>query len=169
LSDVEPAYIQYLQYRFEWSDWTIQTIAWKCLSLAIQRIHRDVLVTKVCSKLLPTADTLLYRRRYQNHNTCIMCQHCKTFEHMIRCESPTRIKWRIQFMCALRKRLEYLETEFSIGDTLCTSLSEWLDTGMVDVNKYPRRFHNAINTQTTIGWRHFFSGCLSQEWLHLQE
>lgn len=164
---VEPEYIQYLQYRFEWSDSTIQTIAWKCLSLAIQRIRRDVLVTKVCNELLPTADTL-YKRRYQNHNKCILCQRRETIEHMLRCKSPTRIKWRIRFICALRKRLEYLETEFSIGETLCTSLSEWLDTGLVDTDKYPRRFHDAINTQTTIGWRHFFSGRISQEWLHLQ-
>ena len=165
---VEPAYIQYLQYRFEWPDSTIQIIAWKCLSLAIQRIRRDVLITKVCNELLPTADTL-YRRKYQNHNTCILCNDCETIEHMLRCESPTRIKWRIQFMCSLRKRLEYLETEFSIGETLCTSISEWLETGVVDVNNYPTRFHAAINTQTMIGWRHFFAGRLSQDWLHLQE
>jgi formate dehydrogenase assembly factor FdhD len=62
------------------------------------------------------------------------------------------IKWRIQFMCALRKRLEYLETGFSIEETLCTSISEWLETGTVDVNNYPAGFHAAINTQTTIGW-----------------
>jgi hypothetical protein len=88
---------------------------------------------------------------------------------MLRCKSASRIKWKIQFMCALRKRLEYLETEFSIGETLCTSISEWLETGTVDVDKYPARFHDAITTQTTIGWRHFFAGRLSQGWLQLQE
>jgi len=165
---VEPAYIQYLQYRFEWADSTLQTIAWKCLSLAIQRIRRDVLVTKVCNELLPTAETL-YRRKYQNHDTCILCNNRETIEHMLRCKSASRIKWKIQFMCALRKRLEYLETEFSIGETLCTSISEWLETGTVDVDKYPARFHDAITTQTTIGWRHFFAGRLSQGWLQLQE
>ena len=164
---VEPAYIQYLQYRFEWSDSTIQTIAWKCLSLAIQRIRRDVLVTKVCNELLPTAATL-YKRNYQNHDTCILCHHQETIEHMLRCESPTRIKWRIQFMCALRKRLEYLETEFSIGETLCTAISEWLETGIVIIDNYPPRFHAALATQTTIGWRHLFAGRLSQEWLQIQ-
>jgi hypothetical protein len=79
---VEPAYIQYLQYQFEWPDSTIQILAWKCLSLAIQRIRRDVLTTKVCNELLPTADTL-YRRKYQNHNTCIQCNECETIEHML--------------------------------------------------------------------------------------
>jgi hypothetical protein len=165
---VERAYIQYLQYRFEWSDLTIQTIAWKCLSLAIQRIRQDVLVTKVCNELLPTAATL-YKRNYQNHDECILCQQHETIEHMLRCDFPTRIKWRIQFMCALRKRLEYLETEFSIGETLCTAISEWLETGIVNVHNYPPRFHATLNTQTTIGWQHFFSGQLSQEWLHLQK
>jgi hypothetical protein len=37
-------------------------------------------------------------------------------------------------MYALRKRLDYLETEFSIRETICSSLSEWLETGIVDVN-----------------------------------
>jgi hypothetical protein len=34
---VEPEYIAYLQYEFEWSDKIIVLIAWKCLSLAIQK------------------------------------------------------------------------------------------------------------------------------------
>jgi hypothetical protein len=29
---VEPEYIQYLQYRFEWTNETIEIISWKCLS-----------------------------------------------------------------------------------------------------------------------------------------
>jgi hypothetical protein len=52
---VEPEYIEYLQYKFGWSNETITGIAWKCLKLAIQRINRDVLLTKICNDLLPTA------------------------------------------------------------------------------------------------------------------
>jgi hypothetical protein len=55
---VEPEYIQYLQYQFGWPNETIEIIARKCLSLAIQQINQDVLITKVCNDLLPTADTL---------------------------------------------------------------------------------------------------------------
>ena len=38
--------------------------------------------------------------------------------------------------------------DWNILETLCTSISEWLETGVVDVNNYPTRFHAAINTQT---------------------
>jgi hypothetical protein len=69
---VEPEYIQYLQYRFDWPNVTIELIAWKCLSLAIQQINRDVLITKVCNDLLPTAGKLC-KMKYQNHDTCILC------------------------------------------------------------------------------------------------
>jgi hypothetical protein len=55
---VEPEYMQYLQYRFEWSDSTITSIAWKSFQLAVQRIRRDVLITKVCNDILPTAEAL---------------------------------------------------------------------------------------------------------------
>ena len=41
-------------FKFEWSDATIQTIAWKCLQLAIQRLNRDVVLAKICNDLLPT-------------------------------------------------------------------------------------------------------------------
>jgi hypothetical protein len=56
-------------------------------------------------------------------------------------------------MCTLRKRLEYLEIEFSIGETLCTSISKWLETGTVNVDNYPPQLHDTITTQITIGWR----------------
>jgi hypothetical protein len=79
---VEPKYIQYLQYRFSWSNATIEIIAWKCLSLAIQRIDRDVLITKVCNNLLPAAKTL-YKMRYQHHDTCILCHNQETRDHII--------------------------------------------------------------------------------------
>jgi hypothetical protein len=72
-ASVEPAYIQYLQYKFAWSDEAVTMIAWKSLL----RINRDVVITKICNDLLPTAETL-YKRNYQNHNTCILCSKRET-------------------------------------------------------------------------------------------
>jgi hypothetical protein len=97
---VELEYIQYLQYRFEWPNEVIEIISWKCLSLAIQRINRDVLITKVCNDLLPTAATLC-KMKYQHHDTCILCHQQETRDHIIRCTATTRIKWRQQYICAL--------------------------------------------------------------------
>lgn len=41
-------------------------------------------------------------------------------------------------------------------------------SGDVDVTKYPPKYHKVINTQHSIGWRHFLAGKISQEWLRLQ-
>ena len=67
-------------------------------------------------------------------------------------------------LTALRSRFIYLETYFSLA-----AVAEWIQTKTVNVSTYPVKFHKAINTQSHIGWRHIFSGKLSQEWLHLQE
>ena len=160
---VEPEYIQYLQYRFGWPNETIEIIAWKCLSLAIQRIDRDVLVTKVCNDLLPTAETL-YKMKYQFHDTCVLCNNQESRDHIIRCTSPSRIEWRKKYIGALRKRLNKLETSFSLRETISSAVAEWLETGQVDISKYPLKYATAILSQESIGWRHFFAGKLSQEW-----
>jgi hypothetical protein len=65
--------------------------------------------------------------------------------------------------------LDYLETEFAITETLCTAIAEWFETETVEIRKYPVRFHAALTSQETIGWRHLFAGKISQEWLLLQE
>jgi hypothetical protein len=140
----EPEFIQYLQYRFDWPNETIEIIAWKCLSLAIQQINRDVLITKVCNDLLPTADTLC-KMRYQHHDACILCHQHETRDHIISRTAPSRIKWRQQYICALRKRLETIETEFALKETLSTAIAEWLETEEVNVSNYPIKYVNAIN------------------------
>jgi hypothetical protein len=54
-ASVEPTYIQHLQYKFGWSDKIVTSIVWKSLGLTIPRINRDVILTKICNDLLPTA------------------------------------------------------------------------------------------------------------------
>ena len=165
---VEPQYIGYLIRRFEWNEEIVNIISWKSLSLAVQRIQRDVLLTKVCNDLLPTAVTL-HKMQYQNNDTCVMCNQRETRDHIMLCRSPSRIKWKRKLIGSMRKRLEYLETEFEIGEAMCRAVAEWLETGTVDETKYPPRYTQAITTQNMIGWRHLFGGKLSQEWLILQE
>jgi len=49
------------------SDEMIQIVAWKCIRLAIQTLNRDIVLTKICNDLLPTA-AALSKRSYQNHD-----------------------------------------------------------------------------------------------------
>ena len=70
-------------------------------------------------------------------------------------------------LTALRSRFIYQEIEFSLAETFCTAVAEWIETETVNVSTYPVKFQKAINTQSHIRWRHIFSGKVSQEWLHL--
>jgi hypothetical protein len=135
------------------------------LSLAIQRINRDVLITKVCNDLLPTADTLC-KMKYQHHDTCILCHQHETRDHTIRCTAPSRIKLRHQYICALRKRLYSIEIEFALKETLNTAIAEGLETGEVNVRVIVQS--NMRMQSCHIGWRQFFTGKITQEWLKLQ-
>ena len=167
-ASVELTYIQYLQCKFCWSDEIVTSIVWKSLSLAIPRLNRDVVLTKICNDLLPTFTTL-FKIKYQYQDTCALCSKTDTRDRLLRCNEKSRIDWRSQMLTALRSRFIYLETDFSLAETFCTAVAEWIQTKTVNVSTYPVKFHKAINTQSYIGWRHIFSGKLSQEWLHLQE
>ena len=72
-------------------------------------------------------------------------------------------------LTALRSRLTFLETDFPLAETLCTTVAELIETEKVMISKYPTQFHKAIKSQSHIGWQHIFSGKISQEWLKLQE
>ena len=51
---VEPQYIGHFQTKFKWQDSVVNIIAWKNLALAIDRMDRSVLITKICNGYLPT-------------------------------------------------------------------------------------------------------------------
>ena len=60
------------------------------------------------------------------------------------------------------------KTKDSLSDTFNTALTEWLDNNEVDYSKYPIAHQNALYHQYKIGWRHVFTGHISQEWEKLQ-
>ena len=132
---VEPKYMEYLQYKFGWSNDTITGIVWKCLKLATQRINRDVLLTKICNDLLPTA-TVLRKRKYPNSDKCVMCNKQETRDHMMICEAQSQIKWRRSCMSAIRKQMDKMGTESELKVMISTAIAECLETGQVDISQY---------------------------------
>jgi hypothetical protein len=160
-------YIEYLQNLFGWSDEIIGTIAWKCLLLAIRRINCSVLLTKVCKDLLPTAETLS-KYKYQHSNRCTLCDNIETRDHMIQCKADSRCRWRLKLSSALRRKMKTAATKYEVEETLKTALCNWMENGEVDISKFPTKFKTALKSQENIGWRHLFSGKLSQHWLRLQ-
>ena len=158
-----PRYHTYLREKNQWTQQVIADIAWKSLSIAIHRISRDVLVTKCCNNILPTA-TVLKRWNYQRQDTCCLCQSLEDSEHLFRCSHPTRISWRRQSITSLRQRMSTLGFQPIVIDTLATCLTEWLDTGTVSPEKYPKSLHPVIHFQSEIGWHHMFAGHISLQW-----
>ena len=154
---LEPRYISKLQEKFKWEDKVVEEIEWKCLSLAIKRIHREVITTKCCNDLLPTALTLA-TQEYQDTDTCHLCGAVETREHLLQCSHPSRISWRISTISQIRDSLIKHQVQASIIDALCSCVTDWLDNGTV---------RDAIASQNRIGWRQLFMGKISTEWLHL--
>ena len=158
----------YLQTKYNWTDSTIQSIAWKSLSLAINRIDRNVLLTKVCNNILPTFHQL-HKFGMQPSTKCPLCDEDETTQHMIQCEHPSRTSWRCGLIKALRTKMSSTNTTFSLLETFVSAISDWMENGFVNIRKYPYRYHEAIHQQDQIGWYHLFSGKISQKWLHLYE
>ena len=156
----EPNYLTYLEQKFDWSPDVMESIAWRSLSIALNRIRNDVVTFKICNDILPTASSL-QRRQYQYHNSCCLCGEQENTEHLIRCLDQTRNKWRVHYITTLKNRLKLFNTKPGITDTLCTAITEWFDTCTVTISKYHPKYHSALQSQLQIGWRHIFTGKLS--------
>ena len=61
-----------------------------------------------------------------------------------------------------------LQTNDNHMNTLCSSLTDWLDYGKVDHSKYPLAHQAALFSQARIGWDQFFKGHITQQWEILQ-
>ena len=81
----EPRYIEYLQDWFKWDNSEIKDIAWKCLSIALKRIDRLVLTTKMCNHLLPTMHHM-ERCKWANNDKFKACDEHKDREHLLCCD-----------------------------------------------------------------------------------
>ena len=60
------------------------------------------------------------------------------------------------------------DTDDALADTFNSALTNWMDDGQVDHSKCPDSHQQALHSQWKMGWKHVFTGNLSQEWEHLQ-
>ena len=111
-----------------------------------------------------------YIQKRRKHRISAKCKHCDQIEsvsHLYHCDTVSRRQWRLSYITALRKKLKEIKTDESLIDAIATILTEYLDSGQVSKEKYHQRFHEAIDSQNTIGFEHFFLGKMSQKWLDL--
>ena len=61
------------------------------------------------------------------------------------------------------------QTRHALIDHVCSVATEWLDTGAVQVDKYPEPIQPTLYSQAKIGWYNMFQGRLSNKWLQQYE
>ena len=113
------------------------SIAWKRLSIAITRIDRNVVITKVCNDILPTMK-VLHKMKQSANKKCTQCLQTESQEHMLlRNDAST-----------LQIELKKKRTGDALIDHMCSAIIEWLDTGVVQVQKYPEQIRTTLSAQT---------------------
>ena len=67
---------------------------------------------------------------------CPICLQTESQEHMLLCNDATRLKLRRTLVTNLR--IEKKKTGDALIDHLCSAIPEWLGTGVVQVQQYPK-------------------------------
>ena len=75
-------------------------------------------------------------------------------------KTSKRVTWRT---------LKHKHTGYAVIETLALAVTEWLDTGEVCIQLYPKSFRNVLLSQTDIGWKHLITGKLSNLWFPMYE
>ena len=160
--------LQQIQTKEKWDDDTAASIAWKSLSIAITRIDRNVVITKVCNGILPTMK-VLNKLKQSSSKKCPLCLQTESQEHMLRCNDASRLKLRRTLVKNLGIEMKKKRTGHALTDHLRSVATEWLDTGVVIVDNYPPPIRPTLTSQANIGWYNMFRGRLSNRWLQRYE
>jgi hypothetical protein len=127
---------------------------------------------KFCYRLLPTGKTL-HRRETRYEHRCPACNaphECS--HHLFQCPSISRQRWHHSTTSALRKRLDYSNTDPVLINIMVASLDSYFQSTSLDRSEFEHwgpSYLNVIQLQDTIGWDHFLRGKLSHEWANLQQ
>ena len=70
-------------------------------------------------------------------------------------------------MKKLQKKLDKHKTDHKLKETLCMVIADQMENNTVEINKFPQKYHDAMNTQENIVRSHMFAGHISQEWIKL--
>ena len=160
--------LKQIQTKEKWDDVTATSIAWRSLSIAITRIDRNVVITKVCNGILPTMK-VLHKMKQSFNKKCPLCSQTESQEHMLLCNDASRLNLRRTLVKNLWIEAKKKQTCEALTDHLCSAITEWLDTGIVQVQKYPEPIRATLLSQTDIGWYNMLRGRLSNKWLQQYE
>jgi hypothetical protein len=152
----------YLTQRNLWTEATLDTINWDAhgASHSFHRPYRNFLV-KMCHRHLPIGQTL-HRRNQKYTPTCPGCLiETESQDHFLQCDAPSRIEWRLKLISTLRRQLAQLNTAENLQELILNCIDSAIDGRAIPTGG---PFHEALESQETIGWLGMIRGYWSQEW-----
>ena len=137
-----------------------------------QAIHRNfdqkTHNTKLVHNILPT-NHRVHRYDKTRSAKCPLCKHPdEDRDHIVRCPHATHRRWRADLLNALHMKCVNLRMRPILTVILLDGISEWLKGRTLSQYRYELRYHQLIQEQNDIGWRHIFNGRLSLQWSELQ-
>jgi hypothetical protein len=158
----------YLKNKNRWSDHTVHDIHWSWLQKAIRRHHHasNNQLTKLVYNQLATPD----RQSKAGGQTWTVptCPHCQqqeqeTFKHLLRCDQPTAIKFRIKFPTTIQAVCNTQRLPAPLIEFIQSATDAWLHTNelILDPNA-DIALQRLAAKQAEIGWDLFMSGFLTK-------
>jgi hypothetical protein len=74
----------------------------------------------------------------------------------------------VELLNAIDVKCDNLRTCPILTEILLEGISEWLNGRTLNPYRYDLRYHQLIQEQNDIGWRHVFNGQLALTWSELQ-
>ncbi|KAI2495162.1 hypothetical protein MHU86_19347 [Fragilaria crotonensis] len=164
--------VQHLAKKHSWSDGVTENINWKAHGQALKRNRqRRSHFVKMVHDILPT--TSLQNKYDGGKRTCPLCQHpCEDSDHILRCQHPSRVEWRRQFLHGILEFCNKTHTYPPIRILLITTMQSWLsgeDNPRIERDQYPADMSSIIRQQAKIGWRQMLQGRFSKAWSDIQQ
>ena len=89
--------------------------------------------------------------------------------HFLRCPDAVWRRWRVELLNAIHMKCHNLRMHPIPTEILLERISEWLSGGTLSPSRYDLRYHQLIQEQNDISWRHIFNDRLTPlKWSELQ-
>jgi hypothetical protein len=165
---------RYLQHRNNWTQQTMKQINWAAHGEALKKqIKLRLHYSKLVHEVLPT--NVMLNKYDAGRRVCPCCPHLsEDRDHVLRCPSTGRNKWRHKFLTDLQAFCHTHDTYVPLQTLLLDSLREWLyHDGLAPYAPRNQDFSEELQPlllqQRKIGWRQLFNGRFSTEWASIQD
>jgi hypothetical protein len=132
-----PPLLEYIRTRNQWSEATVESINWQAHGSALRKqIPRRIHFVKYVHDILPTHSH--QNKLDKGQRTCPCCPSThKDRDHILRCPSLERNRWRHALLAALSEVCSLHHTYEPLKQLLLDAVRQWLYPGQ-DLNAIPQ-------------------------------